>query len=99
MSKFKLKPIAAVVGTALAASISAASADVASDGLFAAEDLNSGYNVLSQKDGEGKCGEGKCGEGKCGEGKCGEGKCGEGKCGEGKCGEGKCGEGKCGGAS
>ena len=102
--RFQMKPVAAAIGTAFAASLAAASVSAADDNLFVAEDMDRGYNLLAEA--EGKCGEGKCGEGKCGEGdKDGEGKCGEGKCGEGKCGEGdkdgegKCGEGKCGGAA
>ena len=103
MLNLKMKPIAAAVGTVFVASLagtSVAQADQADSDLFAAQDLDRGYDLLAQA--EGKCGEGKCGEGKCGEGdddKDGEGKCGEGKCGEGdddKDGEGKCGEGKCG---
>ena len=101
MSKKTLTPIAAVLGTTFAVSLSASPITLAAENPFALNDLSSGYMVAE----EGKCGEGKCGEkegeGKCGEGKCGEGKDkGEGKCGEGKCGEkegeGKCGEGKCG---
>ena len=91
MFKMKMKPIAAAVGTAFAASVAQADTSISEADLFAANELQSGYNLLAQK--EGKCGEGKCGEGKCGEGKCGEAK-GES---EGKCGQGKCGEGKCGG--
>ena len=108
MLKLKMKPIAAAVGAAFVASVALADTSVSEADLFAASDLQSGYNLLAQA--EGKCGEGKCGEGKAkGEGKCGEDKAkGEGKCGEdkakgeGKCGEdkakgeGKCGEGKCG---
>ncbi len=102
----KVKPIAALIGTAFLASL--ATANVANAGeLFTTAALDTGYDLLAQADAEGKCGEGKCGEGKCGEdkgteGKCGEDKGAEGKCGEdkaegeGKCGEGKCGEGKCG---
>ncbi|MEQ9462396.1 MAG: hypothetical protein RJQ10_01935 [Haliea sp.] len=92
------KPLAIALGAAFLASsvVPMASAEA---NPFAAEQLNTGYNLASynshgEGDHEGKCGEGKCGE-KDGEGKCGEGKCGE-KDGEGKCGEGKCGEGKCG---
>jgi len=104
----KLKPVAALIGTAFVASL--ATANVANAGeLFATSALDTGYDLLAQADAEGKCGEGKCGEDKAeGEGKCGEDKGAEGKCGEdkaegeGKCGEdkaegeGKCGEGKCG---
>jgi uncharacterized low-complexity protein len=117
MLNLKMKPIAAAIGTVFVASLGAASTAQAGQpdtDLFAAQDLDRGYDLLAQA--EGKCGEGKCGEGKCGEGddgaddedKDGEGKCGEGdgegdgdedKDGEGKCGEGKCGEGKCGGVA
>ena len=104
----KVKPIAALVGTAFVASL-ATSGVANADDLFVTAEMETGYDLLAQADAEGKCGEGKCGEGKCGEGegddgaegKCGEGKCGEDKDGEGKCGEGdadedKDGEGKCG---
>ncbi|GAB2879411.1 hypothetical protein ACCI51_06425 [Microbulbifer echini] len=103
MNKKHLSPVAAAVGAAFIATaamnVSAANSDA---NPFAAEELNSGYNLAladhdhKDKDKEGKCGEGKKKEGKCGEGKKKEGKCGEGKCGEGKKKEGKCGEGKCG---
>jgi len=105
MSVKTIKPLALVMGTAFAASMTATATVSADENPFAMKPLAEGFNLASA---EGKCGEGKCGEGKCGEdkkakeGKCGEGKCGEGKCGgdkkakEGKCGEGKCGEGKCG---
>lgn len=109
MNKPTMKPLAAAMGVALAASAFVPAASAATtDNPFAIQELTAGYD-LANKGAEGKCGEGKCGEGKCGEaadkadgeGKCGEGKCGEaadkadgeGKCGEGKCGEGKCGEG------
>ena len=90
----KVKPIAALIGTAFLASL--ATANVANAGeLFTTAALDTGYDLLAQADAEGKCGEGKCGEDKGTEGKCGEDKAeGEGKCGEGKCGEGKCGENK-----
>ena len=100
--KFELKPISAVVGAALTASVIALPTANADENPFAMTELSSGYVVAG--DAEGSCGEGKCGEGNCGEGKCGENKDGEGACGEGKCGEGaekgaeegSCGEGKCG---
>ena len=110
MTKQSIKPMAAAVGVAFAASMALAPVAMASTNPFQADQLSSGYNLASKR-AEGKCGEGKCGgdrasdHDKGSEGKCGEGKCGEGKCGEGKCGgdkteaEGKCGEGKCGGAS
>ena len=104
--KTELKPLAAAVGVALAASVFTIPAANAEENPFEITTLSSGYMVAGS---EGSCGEGKCGEGKDkAEGSCGEGKCGEGKdkaegsCGEGKCGEGKdkaegsCGEGKCG---
>jgi len=107
-----MKPITAVIGTAFVASLASASYAKA-ENLFAADQLDTGYDQLAQADAEGKCGEGKCGEGKCGdskddtEGKCGESKGdAEGSCGESKGdAEGKCGEskdeaeGKCGGAA
>ena len=105
MTKQSIKPMAAAVGVAFAASMALAPAALANQNPFQADQLSSGYNLAS-KHVEGKCGGDKAeGEGKCGEGKQGEGKCGEGKCGaddssDGKAaGEGKCGEGKCGGAS
>ena len=89
-----MKPLALVMGTAFAASMSATATVSADENPFAMNELSGGFNLAAA---EGKCGEGKCGEGKCGEGKCGgDKKAKEGKCGEGKCGEGKCGEGKCG---
>ena len=93
--KTELKPLAAAVGAALAASAFTIPAANAESNPFEITTLSSGYMVADSHK-EGKCGEGKCGEGKCGEGKAEEGKCGEGKCGEGKAEEGKCGEGKCG---
>ena len=103
--KNELKPLAAAVGAALAASAFTISTANAEQNPFEMNTLSSGYMVAdSHKEGscgEGKCGEGKDAEGSCGEGKCGEGKDAEGSCGEGKCGEekskeGSCGEGKCG---
>jgi uncharacterized low-complexity protein len=101
------KPVAAAVGVAFISSLAVSTSAVAADNPFAMADLDSGYLLAGNHEGEeGKCGEkgeeGKCGE-KAAEGKCGE-KGEEGKCGEkgeeGKCGEkgeeGKCGEGKCG---
>ena len=104
-----IKPVAAVVGAALAGSLSAVNLANATENPFGATQLQSGYMVVasSKEGGEGKCGgetkegeskemkEGKCGEGKeMKEGKCGS----EMKEGEGKeMKEGKCGEGKCGG--
>jgi uncharacterized low-complexity protein len=112
MSKKTL--IAAAVGTAFAASLTAPLASAASNP-FALSGLDNGYMVAEHNDGhtkqmkEGKCGEGKCGEGKCGadKAKMKDGKCGEGKCGadKAKMKDGKCGadkakmkDGKCGAA-
>lgn len=108
MTKQSIKPMAAAVGVAFAASMALAPAALANQNPFQADQLSSGYNLAS-KHVEGKCGGDKAeGGGKCGEGKQGEGKCGEGKCGgdkadsEGKCdaddsSDGKAaGEGKCG---
>ena len=99
--KQKLTPVAAVMGTAFAASMAMSNVAVAADAganPFAMNELSSGYMQVAS---EGKCGGKKSTEGKCGEGKCGgkkemdknmEGNCGgkkaekEGKCGEGKCG-------------
>ncbi|MEN8131510.1 MAG: hypothetical protein ABFS45_15220 [Pseudomonadota bacterium] len=101
--KMTMKPLAAALGAAMAASLLSIPAANADENPFGLTKLSSGYMVVAGK--EGKCGEGKCGgekkgektgEGKCGEGKMKEGKCGEGKV-EGKKKEGKCGEGKCGG--
>lgn len=103
---FKMKPVAAAIGSAVVASIAVGSASA--DSLFVSNDLGAGYQLLAAADAEGKCGEGKCGEGKAeGEGKCGEGKTeaaaegaapaeGEAAAAEGEKaeGEGKCGEGK-----
>jgi uncharacterized low-complexity protein len=102
------KPVAAAVGVAFVSSLAVSTTAVADDNPFAMADLDSGYLLAGNHEGEeGKCGEGKCGEkgeeGKCGEkgeeGKCGE-KGEEGACGE-KGEEGACGEkgeeGKCGG--
>ncbi|HQS99910.1 MAG: hypothetical protein B7Y26_03620 [Hydrogenophilales bacterium 16-64-46] len=72
MSKKSL--IAAAVGTAFVAGMSAAPIAAAAENPFALSGLSSGYQVA---DGHmGKTKEGKCGEGKCGGMKAGEGKCG-----------------------
>jgi len=102
MSKKILSPLAAAVGVAFVATAGMSTLASASENPFAAQPLESGYNLAGAEAEGKKAGkEGKCGEGKCGEGKKAgkEGKCGEGKCGEGKkaAKEGKCGEGKCGG--
>jgi uncharacterized low-complexity protein len=108
--KQTLKPIAAVMGTAFAASMAVSNVASAADtgaNPFAMNELSSGYMQVAA---EGKCGGAKpSSEGKCGSNKAPKGM--EGKCGEGKCGnnkemqknmEGNCGgkkaekEGKCG---
>ena len=86
-----IKPVAAVIGAALAGSLSAVNLASAAENPFAATQLQSGYMMLAEShvaageaeaQTEAKEKEGKCGEGKCGgdkekkEGKCGEGKCG-----------------------
>ena len=54
----KVKPIAALIGTAFVASL--ATANVANAGeLFTTTALDTGYDLLAQADAEGKCGEGK----------------------------------------
>lgn len=90
----KMKPIAAAVGAAFAASLATgAVADEGTADPFEAE-LLQGVVLADAHGGEGKCGEGEGeGEAKCGEGKCGEGE-GSGDTDEAKCGEGKCGEGE-----
>jgi uncharacterized low-complexity protein len=94
-----VKPLVALLGSALAASLVSMPAANADENPFGMKPLSSGYMIA---DAEGKCGEnktheGKCGESKSGESKSGESKSGEGKCGESKSGESKSGEGKCGG--
>jgi uncharacterized low-complexity protein len=93
------KPVAAAVGVAFVSSVAVSTSAIAADNPFAMADLDSGYMLAGNHEGEeGKCGEGKCGEkgqeGKCGEkgheGSCGE-KGKEGSCGE-KGKEGSCGE-------
>ncbi len=110
MNKSFKSPLAAAVGAAFIAGMSASPMAAADENPFAAEALDGGYKLAADHS-EGKCGEGKCGEDKAAkaekEGQCGGEKAdSEGKCGEGKCGadkpakaekEGKCGEGKCGG--
>jgi uncharacterized low-complexity protein len=110
-SVIKQKTVAVAVGSLLIGSIGGIST-ASADNPFAINSLESGYMVVAEKTGEGKCGTAKCGgekkeemKEKMHEGKCGgekaekaEGKCGEGKKMEGKCGEGKAekAEGKCG---
>ena len=60
------------VGSAFAASIAAAPVVNAADNPFHMDSLKSGYQVVAEKDAEGKCGEGKCGGDKAGEGKGGD---------------------------
>ena len=90
------KPVAAVIGAALAGSVIVQPA-LAAENPFGLTDLDQGYQLtMSKKPEEGKCGEGKCGDDKkaSSEGKCGEGKCGDDKAkssSEGKCGQGVCG--------
>jgi len=93
-----LKPVAAAVGMALAATLATSPVAMADSNPFATTDLDAGYQLAGGKDKEGKCGEGKCGSDKDKEGACGEGheKDKEGKCGEGKCGSDKDKEGACG---
>ena len=100
MTKQSIKPLAAAMGVAFAATMAMSSITVAAENPFQADQLSSGYN-LAGNHAEGKCGEGKCGEGKDSHDKDSEGKCGGDKAeGEGKCGGDKAdAEGKCGGAS
>ncbi|MGR9106693.1 MAG: HvfA family oxazolone/thioamide-modified RiPP metallophore [Gammaproteobacteria bacterium] len=87
--KISKKPLAVVVGTAVAATFSIAPVVQAEQNPFGMTDLSSGYMHVAEgeKKMEGSCGEGKCGgkmkeemDKKKAEGSCGEGKCGEGKC-------------------
>ena len=101
MLERKIKPIAVAVGTVFAAALAAGAVAETDSTLFAAEELDRGYERLADAHGEeGSCGEeeGSCGEGEDKEGSCGEGEDKEGSCGEGEeegsCGEGKCGEGE-----
>ncbi len=91
---FNRNILVATLGTA-ALGLSMGSASV-----FAATDLNQGYEVQSSflQVAEGQCGEGRCGG--TAPAKAAEGSCGEGSCGgtESKAAEGSCGEGSCGGA-
>ena len=70
------------VGSAFAASIAAAPVANAADNPFHMDSLKNAYQVVAEKDAEGKCGEGKCGGSKDAEGKCGGDKAGEGKGGD-----------------
>lgn len=60
MSKTKRTPIAAAVGAAFIATVAMAPLASAVENPFAAQPLESGYN-LAGNHAEGKCGEGKCG--------------------------------------
>jgi uncharacterized low-complexity protein len=69
----KIKPVAAAVGVALAATLAASPVALANSNPFATTDLDAGYQLAGDKHKEGKCGEGKCGsdkkkdkEGSCG---------------------------------
>ena len=72
----KLKPVVAVVGAAVAASLSFGAMADQSGNPFEAEVLEV-VLLADAHGGEGNCGEGEDAEGKCGEGKCGEGEGGE----------------------
>ena len=80
MLERKTKPIAVAVGAVFAAALATASLADSDSALFAAEELDRGYDRLVDTHGEdGSCGEeGSCGEKDEAEGTCGEGKCGEG---------------------
>src|SRR3990167_8073015 len=67
MSKSNNKPMALVIGAAVA------TGTLVAGSLFSMQAMASGYmqDAAAKTTAEGKCGEGKCGEGKCGEGKCG----------------------------
>ncbi len=74
--------VSAAVGTAVAASLAAASLANAAGNPFEMQSLKNGYQVAAaDKAKEGKCGGDKAKEGKCGGDKKKDGKCGEGKCG------------------
>ena len=77
MMNRKLKPVVAMVGAAVAASLSFGALADESGNPFEAEVLEDVLLADAHGD-EGKCGEGKCGEGEA-EGQCGEGQCGEGE--------------------
>ncbi|KVW92776.1 hypothetical protein [Thiobacillus denitrificans] len=91
--------IAAAVGTAFVASMTAAPIASAAGNPFALSGLTTGYQVADNhaemKPTDKKMPEGKCGEGKCGatkkDAKATEMKPSDKKMPEGKCGEGKCG--------
>jgi len=81
MSKKTITPVVALAGAALAGGLVVSGIAGAAENPFAADSMKSGYMVLAEAEGEGKCGgkqkseeEGKCGsekektesEGKCG---------------------------------
>ena len=72
MKNRKLKPVVAIVGAAVAASLSFGAMADESGNPFEAEVLEDAL-LADAHGGEGSCGEGEDAEGKCGEGKCGEG--------------------------
>jgi uncharacterized low-complexity protein len=78
-----VKPLAALIGSALAASLVSMPAANADENPFSMTQLSSGYMIA---DAEGKCGEKKTEEGNCGEKKAHEGDSGESKHHEGSCG-------------
>ena len=68
-----IKPVAAAVGVAFVTSLAISTSAVAADNPFTTDDLEGGYLLAGDDEGEeGKCGEGKCGEDKGEEGSCGE---------------------------
>ena len=81
-----VKPVAAAVGFAFLTSLAFSSTVVAEDNPFEIANLDSGYLMAGEHEGDDKGKEGKCGEGKCGGDKGEEGSCGE-KGEEGSCGE------------
>lgn len=87
-----VKPLAALIGTALAASLVSVPAANADENPFSMTQLSSGYMIAGA---EGNCGANKT-ENKAHEGNCGENKT-EKKAHEGNCGEKKHSDGTCGG--
>ena len=82
----KIKPAALVVGAAFAASAAMVALADSESELFAAEELETQYDLLADahggEDGEGSCGDKEDEEGSCGDKDDAEGSCGEGSCGE-----------------
>ena len=70
MTKQSIKPLAAAMGVAFAATMAMSSITVAAENPFQADQLSSGYN-LAGNHAEGRCGEGKGSHDKDSEGKCG----------------------------